>query len=134
MRQTSPDFSAFSNGKPGCIYCERDEAARNAGDWEQMLTHRVPIDCWTHEDQAKWERQVWVVAWVGDEDCGGRNDGPIAVYRSRSIAMRRALTEAIEEASHNPLDGPVEPGESGFRVGRAECAVFQLEISVDEEE
>lgn len=97
-----------------------------------QYVHRIPIDCWTAEDQDRYDRAIYVVAWVGDQDCGGRNDGPIAVFKTRKEAMQVALQSAIEEATDYD---PVEPGEDGFSVGRATCKVVHLMLpKADEEE
>lgn len=47
----------FFTGKPGCIFCaqEKQESAAR-GDGLHLATHRIPVDCWTPEDQARVDR------------------------------------------------------------------------------
>lgn len=94
-----------------------------------MTFHRVPIDCWTEEDEYRKNNSVWVVYWNGDVDCGGRNDGPIAVYRTRAEAFKRALQEAQDQLERDDwLDGAVEPdtwdGQEGFQPGDMSGGVY----------
>ena len=42
---------------------------------------------------------VYVVYWSGDEDCDGRNDGPISVHIDRDNAVAAARVSAEDEAA-----------------------------------
>lgn len=42
---------------------------------------------------------VYVVHWNGDEDCGGKNDGPVAVHMTQHQAEDHARALAAEYAA-----------------------------------
>ncbi len=66
---------------------------------------------------------VFVVYWSGDDDCGGRNDGPISVHTDKDEAVEAARVSAEAEAakrrsereaynaSENPVGGLWSPKE-----------------------
>ena len=95
--------------------------------------HRIPIDCWTEEDEYRSKNTYFIVAWRGDEDCMARNDGPIAIYRSYAEAMARAQKEAMDENGH----GRIYPADNGFRPDpgyRGAVEVVRLMIEKEEED
>ncbi len=61
-----------------------------------LVFHRVPIDCNTKRDRLRREATHHLVYWSGDEDCGGRDDGAIALYKNGTEAWARALREALD--------------------------------------
>lgn len=43
--------------------------------------------------------EIYVVYWNGDEDCDGRNDGPVAVFSTYDDAWAEVERQAAEEAT-----------------------------------
>jgi hypothetical protein len=43
--------------------------------------------------------EIFVVYWSGDQDCDGRNDGPVAVFSTYDDAWAEAERQAAEEAA-----------------------------------
>ncbi len=102
------------------------------------LYHRVPIDCMTAEDwqrvaRAKQERAVtvWVVEVNGDSDCGGPNDGAIAVYAHKSDAWEKAFMEAQRFINDREWDTNPEYNvtEDGINVYRGSFNVKEMHVN-----
>jgi hypothetical protein len=77
--------------------------------------------------------KVYVVHWTGDEDCGGRNDGPIAVVtdetEARAIMQREAEAESAKRIN-GQYDGTVLDWEGGLELHGERCGVYVAEFDL----
>ena len=77
---------------------------------------------------------LFVVHWSGDEDCDGRNDGPISIHTDEGAAVEAARVSAEEEAAkrraereaHNAT-GPDPVGGAWSTESIERIAVSELE-------
>ena len=75
----------------------------------------------------------FVVYWNGDEDCGGRNDGPVAIYRQHQPALDRARREAEDEnTKRNGIEPPRPRGDEGYELVDGRCEVLVKRFDDDD--
>ena len=76
--------------------------------------------------------KVYVVTWNGDEDCSGRNDGPVAVFTSQLAAEQYAMTDGLAEVTKRNDGGPPKTSLTTVRwTGEAIVLTFPVVWSRD---